>query len=189
MRPYDTDDDRELVARSLDGDRRAFGRLVRRHDPAMRRLAGRLVDSGAAMDDVLQDAYLKAFRGLPAFDGRSSFATWLYSITYRTAVDHLRRASVRQTSPLTEEMTEAGPGGSPDSIADRLAERSLLRKALSELPPDQAAAVLLVHGEGLSYQDAAKVLEVAPGTVGSRVNRARAVLKDQLGSMYGGGAS
>lgn len=182
----DGNDDTLLIALALDGDRRAFGRLIRGHDPAMRRLATRLTDSPAAMDDVLQEAYLKAFCGLESFDHRSTFATWLYSITYRTAIDHHRRARIRRASPLDDEIVSRTTASSSDAMMSGIVDRSLLRKALSELPPEQAATMVLVDGEGLSYQETAEILGIATGTVASRVNRARSALRNVLGSMDGG---
>ncbi len=180
------DDDAQLIDRTLDGDRAAFGQLIRRHDLAMRRLVSRLVDSRDSMDDVLQDSYLKAFRSLNTFNHRSSFATWLYSITYRTAIDHLRRKRTRRASPLdSSTLIEIACDQGHDAV-ERVVDRSLLKQALSGLPPDQLATVLLVEVEGLSYDDAAAVLGVASGTVGSRVNRARAALRDSMSAMTDG---
>lgn len=179
-----TDDD--LVELAREGDRRSFGRLVRRHDPAMRRLAFRLLGSRAAMDDALQDAYLKAFRSLGGFDGRSQFSTWLFTITYRTCVDHLRAHGRRRELDLDGDSDVAmlAASGDPGDIA---VTRIALRRALRALPPDQAAVVVLVDGEGRSYDDVAEILEISAGTVGSRLSRARATLRERLSVEPGGG--
>jgi len=83
------------------GDRDAFGSLIRQHDLSMRRLAFGLVGDRGGMDDALQEAYLRAYRGLPSFHGDSAFGTWLYRIVYRTCLDELRRR-VREHLPATD---------------------------------------------------------------------------------------
>ncbi len=173
--------DSDRIGMALGGDHRAFARLLREHDEAMRRLAGRLVGA-VTMDDVLQDAYLKAFLRLDSFAGRSAFRTWLYSIVYRTCIDHLRTAGRR----CEVELDENAVGLATDRMADRIVNRSALRQALADLSPDHAAVVLLVDGEGMKYEEVARVLDLAPGTVASRLNRARrqlrAVLQTKPGS-------
>ena len=182
------DADEALVARARAGDRLAFGQLMQRSDEAMRRLAFRLLGSRSAMDDALQDAYLKAFRHLDQFDGRSRFSTWLYTITYRTCLDHLRARGRRRELDLD---AIAGDERNVDAVgvdvSDAVVGRMALARALHDLPPDQAAAVILVDGEGYSYDDVATVLGVAPGTVGSRLSRGRASLRQRLGVDAEGG--
>ena len=167
MRP--TDD--LLLARARRGDAAAFASLLREHDEAHRRLAFRLVGERGLMDDALQEAYVRAFRALPRFGGRSSFGTWLYRIVYNACLDELRRVRGRREVSLCER-----EGAAPDSADERLD----LAAALAALPVELRAVVLLVDAEGLSYEEAAEVLGIAPGTVGSRLNRARAELRVAL---------
>lgn len=154
----------------------------------MRRLAYRLLGSRSAMDDALQDAYLKAFRHIDRFDGRSRFSTWLYTITYRTCLDHLRARDGRREVDL-ETLSAAGPTAFDQTVdvGDAVATRMALDRALLALPPDQAAVVVLVDGEGRSYDEVAQVLAIAPGTVGSRLSRARSTLRDTLDADLEGG--
>jgi len=167
----------DLIRRAQLGDHRAFTDLIRSCDDRMRGLAYRLLGSQAAMDDALQDAYLKAYRKLGTYDGRAAFSTWLYSVVYRTCLDHLRKRKRRGEVSL-EAVVETGTDG--PTHEERAATQDAVRRALAELPPDQAAAVCLVDGEGLSYDEAAQILDVAPGTVASRLNRARAALRALL---------
>jgi RNA polymerase sigma-70 factor (ECF subfamily) len=148
-----------------------FERLLREHDPAMRRLAYRLV--GGDVDDVLQMAYLSAFRAWSQFRGESSVATWLHQIVFRTAMNHLRRR---------RRATRRERGASPrvEDHAGGVASRLDLAAALDRLPVDQRAAVLLVDGEGLSYRDAARVVGTEPGTIASRLNRAHRRIRHEL---------
>ncbi len=172
--------DEDLVDRARAGDRLAFGHLVRRNDDAMRRLAFRLLGSATAMDDALQDAYLKAFRHLGRFDGRSRFSTWLYTITYRTCLDHLRARGRRREIDLELLAVDEGGVKAAADLGDAVVTRMSLVRALHDLPPDQVAAVILVDGEGFSYDDVGRILGVAPGTVGSRLSRGRATLRRRL---------
>ena len=170
-------DDRELVATSLAGDTRAFSTLVRRHDHKMRCVVWRLVDSPAEMDDVLQDAYLKAWRRLSSFRGDAAFSSWLYRIVYTTALDHVKAAKRRRVVPLEEASTHAA-----HDAHGALLDSFELREALATLPADQLAVVTLVDGQGESYEAVAGMLSISPGTVGSRLSRARATLRRQLAS-------
>lgn len=170
-------DDRSLVAQASQGDSAAFAALLKRHDDKMRGVVWRLVPSRSEMDDVLQDAYLKAWRGLPQFRGDSAFSSWLYRIVYTTALDHLKAARRRPVVPL-EEHTAGTVQDASASIVDAAA----LRDALAELPPDQLCVVALVDGQGESYDDVAELLGISSGTVGSRLSRARATLRKALSS-------
>jgi RNA polymerase sigma-70 factor, ECF subfamily len=169
-----------IVARAQQGNHAAFRRIVRHYDDRLRALAYRLLEDRDAMDDALQEAYVKAFRSLNSFKGNSSLGTWLYRITYNSCIDELRRRE--RVIPLTtgdgEELQIPSP---PDAIgaADTRAD---LASAMSALPPDQRAAVMLVDAEGFSYDEASKVLGIPPGTVASRISRARAALREALGA-------
>ena len=170
-------DDRALVAQSIDGDSAAFSQLLRRHDDKMRGVVWRLVDSRDEMDDILQDAYLKAWRGLARFRGDAAFSSWLYRIVYTTALDHRKTQTRRRIVPF-----EADAVGVVDDAANRIVDSFALQQALAELPPDQLAVVALVDGQGESYDEVAELLGISPGTVGSRLSRARAQLRSRLRS-------
>lgn len=174
--PTATEVDTETLTQAADGDHRAFARIVSHYDDRLRGLAFRLLGDRALMDDVLQDVYVKAFTSLPKFKRGSKLGTWLYRITYNACVDELRRG--RRVVPLFDQDTDApsparGPG-------DLVVERHDLAAALAELPADQRAAVLLVDAYGLDYREAADVLGVREGTIGSRLTRARAALRRVL---------
>jgi len=172
-----------LVLRAQSGDRDAFGSLIRQHDVSMRRLAFGLVGDRGGMDDALQEAYLRAYRGLPSFHGDSAFGTWLYRIVYRTCLDELRRR--RPVSALEEAAdvpdTRAGPELQASSRRD-------IDAAMAQLSNEMRAAVWLIDGEGLSYDEAAGVLGVPAGTIASRVSRARVQLRRALSPNRGSDA-
>jgi len=156
--------------RRLDAD--AFVALVKRHDVSHRRLAFRLLDRSDRMDDVLQDAYVRAFRALSRFRGDSSLETWLYRIVYNACVDDLRRHRAHETLDEWDERLAAAPTQPEDRLD--------LAAALASLPPELRAVVLLVDAEGLSYEETAAALGVPAGTIASRLNRARAHLQSAL---------
>jgi RNA polymerase sigma-70 factor (ECF subfamily) len=165
-------------------DPAAFVDLVRRHDRSLRALAWRLLGDRDRMDDVLQEAYVKAFRALPTFRGDADAApgTWLYRITYNACMDELRRQRRGVLLPLDDAIGRPDPAG---DVGDRVVRSRRLAEAIDGLPPDHRAAVLLVDGEGFDYASAAGVLGIPEGTVRSRLSRARARLRAALGEEEG----
>lgn len=148
-------------------------RLATSHE-GIRRLAYRIVGTDA--DDALQSAYVSAFKAYPRFRGEARFDTWLYRIVYNTCLNHLRS---RHSHVSLDSARIATMAGSVDP-ATTAAVRVDLSIALDSLPTPQRAAVLLVDAEGLTFREAAEVLDLAEGTVASRVSRARKVLRTRL---------
>jgi RNA polymerase sigma-70 factor, ECF subfamily len=168
----------EVVERAARGDQVAFSQLVRHYDKRLRVLAYRLLGDPVRMDDALQEAYVKAYRALPGFRRDAAVGTWLYRITYNCCLDLLRREGRHRAAPLDcVDESASDPAGEPGRL---VAERTDLARALDALPPDQRAAVLLVDAEGFDYAAAGEVLGVPPGTVASRLSRARAQLRAVL---------
>ena len=161
------------LARARDGDVDAFVALIHRHDTEMRALAYRILGERHAMDDALQEAYTRAFKALRSFRGGSSLRTWLYRIVYNACIDELRRS--RRDVPVVEEVVAA------ENVDRAAIARIDLAAALAALPVDLRAIVLLVDAGGLDYAEAAEVLGIPPGTVGSRLHRARVALRGALG--------
>jgi RNA polymerase sigma-70 factor (ECF subfamily) len=185
--------DDELVAAARDGDRVATEALLRRHYPRLRALCGRLTGDPSDADDACQEALVAVVRGLPRFDGRSSFATWAYRVTTNTCLDELRRrrrrpllrppekdfpASTDGPGPAGLDGTDGGDGG---DVGDRVAARPDVEVALGQLAPEFRAAVVLRDLCQLSYEEIANVLDVPVGTVRSRIARGRATLLSVLG--------
>lgn len=168
-----------VVARARQGDQEAFAQIVGHYDHRLRALAFRLLGDRDRMDDVLQEAYVKAFRALPRFKGDSALGTWLYRIAYNACIDDLRRRPT--ADPLRLDDDRAGSLVDPTSGPAEIAvQRCDLAAAMDRLPPDQRAAVLLVDAYGMDYADAGAVLGVRAGTIGSRLSRARTVLRAAL---------
>ncbi|HVF32616.1 MAG TPA: sigma-70 family RNA polymerase sigma factor [Acidimicrobiales bacterium] len=172
--------DRQLVRRVLDGDLQAFPELVRRHDDRLRGLAYKLLGGDRdRMDDVMQEAYVRAYRSLDRFRGDADLGTWLYRIVSNACMDELRRGRRRpepvDTSTWVAATARTGPEGAA-AAADQVL------RALRRLPDDQRLTVVLVDGEGFDHEEAARLLGVAPGTVASRLSRARATLRRSIES-------
>ncbi|MCL4120398.1 UNVERIFIED_CONTAM: hypothetical protein GTU68_044590 [Idotea baltica] len=141
----------------------------------MRGVVWRLVRSRDEMDDILQDAYLKAWRSLDGFRGEAAFSSWLYRIVYTTALDHVKAVARRRIVPLDESAV-----GTVTDASEQIVDADALQQALAELPADQLAVVSLVDGQGESYDTVADLLGISAGTVGSRLSRARAQLRTHL---------
>ena len=167
-----------VLAAACRGEHKAFVAVLRHYDRRLRLLAYRLLRNRDLVDDALQDVALKAYRALPEFRGEASLGTWLHRITHTTCLDYLRRTQPLELMPA-DELPEACNGVAPD-IAELVAERDHLRRRLAVLPPEQRLTVLLVDHVGHDYRSAAQLLGVAPGTVGSRLNTAHAVLRRRL---------
>jgi RNA polymerase sigma-70 factor (ECF subfamily) len=172
--------DDELLARHVDGDPDAFGELVNRHRDRLWGVALRTLGQPEDAADALQDALLSAYRGAAGFRGRSAVTTWLHRIVVNACLDLARRKAVRPTEPLTVDPASERPGR--DTVSER--ETSLaVMAALRTLPPEQAAAVVLVDIEGYPVNDVAEMLAVPAGTIKSRCARARARLAEQLSDL------
>jgi RNA polymerase sigma-70 factor, ECF subfamily len=167
-----------LLARARTGDLDAFVQLIGLHDRALRALAYRLLEDPHQMDDALQEAYLKAFRSLRGFEGRSAFGSWMHRIVYNVCMDQLRQRSsaIRRVSlGVADEMPDPMPDPGEAAV-----QRIDLAAALASLPPKMRAAVLMVDAEGMDYQAVAEVLGVPVGTVRSRLSQARRLLRQAL---------
>ncbi|MEU1623991.1 RNA polymerase sigma factor SigM [Streptomyces sp. NPDC020096] len=171
--------DLELLSRHVAGDPDAFGELVRRHRDRLWAVAVRTLGDPEEAADAVQDAFVSAFRSAHTFRGQSAVTTWLHRITVNACLDRARKAASRRTAPLadTEQLeTLVEPHESAEVPAERGELHRELIHALATLPPDQRAALVLVDMQGYPVAEAAKVLDVPPGTVKSRCARGRARL-------------
>jgi RNA polymerase sigma-70 factor, ECF subfamily len=172
-----TDLGASVIDKAKHGDQEAFASLIKHYDHGLRALAYRLLGDADRMDDALQEAYVRVFRGLPDFRGDSRLGTWLYRIVYNVCLDELDRARRVFQLPLDDVVDP--PDTRPD-VVEMIAHRSTLARALAQLPPAERAAVLLVDAQGFDYRGAGEVLGVPAGTIASRLNRARAALRQGL---------
>lgn len=165
----------ELVDAAV-GDPDAFREIVRHFDSGLRSLAFRLLRDRDLMDDVLQEAYMKAFRALPRFNADSRLSTWLYRIAYNACMDELRSAGKREWVEVDDESQVVAVPDLSDGVADRM----LVDEALSQLSPGYRAVLVLIDGQGFDYRAAGEILGVAEGTVASRLHRARQAMHRML---------
>jgi RNA polymerase sigma-70 factor (ECF subfamily) len=185
----DDRDDRELIAAHVAGDADAFGVLFARHRERLWAVALRTTDDREEAADALQDALVSAFRKAAGYRHDAAVTTWLHRIVVNACLDRLRRRKVRLADPLPEETRSTPPALrepgelSPEAGAERSERRSRVLAALATLPADQRAALVLVDLQGHSVEEAAAVLEVAPGTVKSRCSRGRARLAPLLADL------
>ncbi|HXG43299.1 MAG TPA: sigma-70 family RNA polymerase sigma factor [Gemmatimonadales bacterium] len=173
--------DAELVARAQAGDRDAFGELVLRYGPTVRRLTRAVLRHPDDADDAAQDAFLSAWRRLGRFDPGRPLGPWLVRIAVNAARDLGRRQRLRSAEPLPE--GQPAPAPAPDQAADRALLRERLAAALAKLPERQRLVVLLFDGEGYSHAEIAELVGAPPGTVRSDLFHARRALRDALGSV------
>lgn len=169
--------DRDLLTRHAAGDRDAFGELVRRHRDRLWRVALRTLGNPEDAADALQDALLSAYRGAAGYRGDAQVTTWLHRIVVNACLDLARRRSSRPTSPLSDALVADVAGA--DVLGSR-EDSAMILVALRELPPEQAAAIVLVDVEGYPVAEVATILEVPAGTVKSRCARGRARLAERL---------
>lgn len=176
--------DAELVAAAQAGDRTALDTLLRRHVDRVHTICRRAMGSARDADDAAQEAMIAVVRGLPRFDGRSAFSTWVYRVATNAAFDELRR---RKRRPAVHLVQDDDPVPEPvDSLADRridaVADRMAIDEALAELSPEFREAVVLRDVGDLDYAEIAEALGVPVGTVKSRIARGRAALVQALGN-------
>jgi RNA polymerase sigma-70 factor (ECF subfamily) len=168
------------VAAARAGDRDALDALLRRHYDRLYALCRRMAGNEADALDATQEALLAIVRGLDRFDGRAAFSTWSYRVATNACVDELRRRGRRPDPGLPEE-ERPSPGGPPE-LGEEVTQRVDIDRAMATLPMEFRAAVVLRDQCGLDYAEIATVLDIAPGTVRSRIARGRALLAERIGN-------
>ena len=190
----DREIDRQLVARAQRGDKRAFELLVEKYQRKLARLLSRFIRDPAEVEDVAQEAFIKAYRALPAFRGDSAFYTWLYRIGINTAKNYLMAMGRRAPTSTEVEADEAEGFEEGEQLRDiNTPESVLLSKEIAEtvnstiekLPEELRTAIQLREIEGMSYEDIARVMDCPIGTVRSRIFRAREAIAEQLRPLLG----
>lgn len=185
----DREIDQELVARAQRGDKRAFGLLVEKYQRKLARLLSRFVRDPAEVEDVTQEAFIKAYRALPKFRGDSAFYTWLYRIGINTAKNYLMAAGRRAPTSTGVDSEEAESLEEGEQLRDINTPESLLlsreigdtvNATMQSLPEELRTAIQLREIEGMSYEDIAQIMNCPIGTVRSRIFRAREAIAEQL---------
>lgn len=185
----DREIDRQLVARAQRGDKQAFNLLVEKYQRKLARLLSRFIRDPAEVEDVTQEAFIKAYRALPAFRGDSAFYTWLYRIGINTAKNYLM-AMGRRAPTSTEVEAEEAEGfeegeqlrdiNTPESVLLSNEIAQTVNSTIEKLPEELRRAIQMREIEGMSYEDIAQAMDCPIGTVRSRIFRAREAIAEQL---------
>jgi RNA polymerase sigma-70 factor (ECF subfamily) len=190
----DREVDQQLVERAQRGDRRAFEMLVMKYQRKLTRLLSRLVRDPAEVEDVTQEAFIKAYRALPGFRGDSAFYTWLYRIGINTAKNYLVALGRRAPTSTSFDNEEAESFEDADALRDNSTPEgeaigreiaNTVNRAMEALPEDLRTAITLREIEGLSYEEIANVMNCPIGTVRSRIFRAREAIAAELRPLLG----
>ncbi|MET9326106.1 RNA polymerase sigma factor SigM [Tsukamurella sp. NPDC003166] len=174
----DRPSDERLLSDAAHGDGEAFAELFHRHSRQLRATALRTIRDYTDAEDCLQEAMLRAYQLSPTFRGDCKVASWLHRIVVNACLDRARRNQLRASLPMPDDLSEVA--SDEGRCAEDLDRRLTVEAALRMLPEDQRAAVIAVDMHGLSVNQAAELLGVAPGTVKSRRARARARLERLL---------
>ena len=185
----DRDIDQQLVERAQRGDKRAFELLVEKYQRKLGRLLARFIRDPAEVEDVTQEAFIKAYRALPGFRGDSAFYTWLYRIGINTAKNYLMALGRRAPTSTEVEAEDAEGFEDAEQLRDiNTPESMLLSKEIATtvnatieaLPEELRTAIQLREIEGMSYEDIARIMDCPIGTVRSRIFRAREAIAEKL---------
>jgi RNA polymerase sigma-70 factor (ECF subfamily) len=185
----DRDIDQAIVERVQRGDKRAFDLLVTKYQRKIFRLLSRLIRDPGEIEDVAQEAFIKAYRALPNFRGESAFYTWLYRIAINTAKNHLVAQGRRAPTSTETEVEDAenfddADGlrdvNTPDAVMMSRQVGDAVNRAIDRLPEDLRTAIVLRELEGLSYEEIAESMNCPIGTVRSRIFRAREAIANEL---------
>ena len=188
-RMSERDIDQQLVERAQQGDKHAFELLVSKYQRKLGRLLSRFIRDAGEVEDVTQEAFIKAYRALPSFRGDSAFYTWLYRIGINTAKNYLASMGRRAPTSTNFDSEEAETFDDGDQLRDLNTPENLLmskqiahtvNQSMDRLPEELKAAIMLREIEGMSYEDIAKIMDCPIGTVRSRIFRAREAIAEQL---------
>ncbi|GJL71607.1 MAG: RNA polymerase sigma factor [Nitrosomonas sp.] len=193
----DREIDQQLVERVQSGDKQAFDLLVVKYQRKLARLVSQFVRDSAAVEDVTQEAFIKAYKALPTFRGESAFYTWLYRIGINTAKNYLvsqgRRAPTTVDGFDNEDAENFEDGGklremnTPESELMSKQIAQTVNQTLNTLPEELRTAIVLREIDGLSYEEIADAMNCPIGTVRSRIFRAREAISEELRPLLGTG--
>lgn len=192
-RQEEAEQDRALIERAKSGDRAAFRSLVERHQRKAFAIALGLVRDENDAREIVQEAFLRVHRGLDAFQGGSSFFTWLYRIVKNLSIDLMRRPGSKKSEWDDSQALEEGAdipllsrmdGADPLDVLRRSEIAERIQTALDALPPYHRSVILMRELEGMSYEEMAQAMGVSKGTIMSRLFHARQKLQRALADCY-----
>ena len=169
----------ELVTRAQNGDRNAFSELVRTHAQGVLNVVYRMCGDMQVAEDAAQETFIQAWMRLQSYRPQTSLRNWLYRIAVNTAIDMLRKEKRILPGAVEDlNLTDAGPG--PETLVANSERTEMVQDAVLALPDASRAVLVLREFEGLSYQEIAEALDIPVGTVMSRLNYARKLLREKL---------
>jgi len=169
----------ELVASAQHGDRNAFSELVRIHTRGVFNVVYRMCGDALVAEDAAQETFLRAWQNLSSYRPQTSLRNWLYRIAFNAAMDMIRKEKrILPTDIEDLQLTDDRPG--PEALASQNERTVLVQKAVLSLPDASRAVLVLKEYEGMSYHEIADALDIPMGTVMSRLNYARKLLKEKL---------
>jgi len=194
----DAESERELLARIRAGEKAACEDCVRLHAPGVYRLALRLMRDEAEAEDVMQETFLNAFKGIDRFDGRSGLRTWLYRIAYNAAMMRLRRpkrefisveaaSEPEEGTPVPRELYDWG--AAPEQELEKAELRAVMEKAIEDLPEKLRVVFVMRELEELSTEETAEALGIKQEVVKTRLHRARLRLREGLSAFFASGTA
>ncbi len=185
----DQSDERELVRQSAQGDQDAFRQLVQRYQRLVMRVAFRSMGDMSLAEDVAQEAFIKVFRGLPAYRPEKPFVHWLHRVVANAVTDELRRRRPVQSLDGMMESAPASEEDGPPEVAAQHAVQEAVRAAIAGLPPRYRDAITLQVFHELSYEEIARRLNLPLSTVMWRLNAGKRLLRKRLGAVWEGSTS
>ncbi|MBN2245113.1 MAG: sigma-70 family RNA polymerase sigma factor [Candidatus Aminicenantes bacterium] len=177
-------EEKELVLQSIKGDEEAFGLLVKKYKNKVFNMAYSMTQNRETADDISQDVFIKTYKALPKFQFKSQFGTWLYQITVNHIRDFLRKESKVKHYSLEEMQELPSPDKNHTHSVEKIQidkkRREIVHTTIRALPEKHRIILVLRDIQGYSYDDIAKILKISPGTVDSRLFRARRSLRKKI---------
>ena len=178
----------ELIKKAIEGDESAYKNLLENYRGAIYNLLYKMVRNKEETEDLVQEAFMKAFKALPSFNEEYAFSTWLYKIAINNCIDHIRKKKLQTYSINKPVQSKDGEldrefpdtSMSPDKSILSEERASIIETAIDELPGNYKTAIILRHSEEKSYEEISKILNIPLGTVKARIFRAREMLKKKL---------
>lgn len=180
-------DDKALVAQVLSGDRQALRVLIKRHERLVSHMIGRLIDRHEDREELCQDVFLKVYEKLGEFTFQSKLSTWIATIAYRHAINHLRKRKI-EIRELPDSEYETEQFISHENVAEAMADQQLdevVTTLIEKLPPQYRAILTLYHVQQMSYPEIVEITGLPEGTVKNYLFRARQLLKEKVKQYFG----
>ncbi len=181
-------DNSELIKKAIEGDEAAYRNLLENYRGALYNLLFKMVRNKEETEDLVQEAFMKAFKALPSFNEEYAFSTWLYKIAINNCIDHMRKKKLKTYSINKPVQSKDGEldrefpdtSMSPDKSILSEERSNIIESAIDELPENYKTAIIMRHSEEKSYEEISKILNIPLGTVKARIFRAREMLKKKL---------